>query len=586
MKAKIKKMVALVLALILAFTLIAACANDPPAPATNGDAAGTVDDDSVDTDTNDTDTNEVATDDTATNGADEDLGLPVVHWHAGNWGWAEPIPERDLVRGEIARILGLDIQVTTIRVGSYDELIERLQTWAAAGMQGWPDIVWVGSDNITRDLYNRLGREGLLIDWMPHLQARPAVYEAFRILFPGVITPEGQLFGLPAQYSDIRVTRDTDGVYIRKDWIDQLGAEWPTNLNEFEALLHRFRDEIPDVDGQPIIPMMLFGEGVGTLWEFFYPHHKRSWGGGEMRWWFCEERQEAINVDIEYPEYLIQMLEWHNRIYHDGLVPRDAFVLTDGQIEEMASIGRIGAMAGPVWILGRYNISMAEIDPSWMFVMGKPMYMPGINTEPAPALTAALPYTLWAMRADAPEELVDNFLKFVEWSASPEGTFVINYGIEGYHWEFDENGFIVDTPDTAERLQGDWSLRVEEGIGWYGIQFDYEAWASVRADLDINSPTFAPFMRYGFENQGRVTLTGYSRNAADYVAAGEVEMTRGMGYTDRWREMVIRAVTGDAANIPAIVEEWRQTEIALGYEYIKAERTANARAIDLSFLPD
>ena len=484
---------------------------------------------------------------------------------------------------EIKRVFGAEIKITTIKVGSYDDLIEKMNLWASTGMADWPNIYWNGSDNQTKDLYNRLGREGKLIDWMPYLDAMPEVKEKLRVLFPGVITEDGKLYGLPAQYSDKAVILSSGGVYLRADWIKELELAWPKTIQELESVLREFKAKIPPVDGKEIIPIMLFGETFKNLQFYFYPKDMRSiYDSSE--WFWDESKKEAYNIDIEKPEYLINALKWHNMLYKDGLIAADCFTMKQGQVDEIMSQGRGGGAFGVDWEMGPYVEGMAAVKDGAMLALTPPLYDASMNSAPATSVTAATPYTLWSMKTDCPEDLVYSFLKYVKWSASEEGTRIINYGVENVHWTMDENGKIHDTPECAERLKGDWSLRVHEGIEWYGVHFDYEAWARMRSDLDLESPTLQPFMKESYKNQGFMKVQGYTKNPNYYITAGPVEMKNSVGASDRGKELWVKCVTGDAGKIEEYVEEWRQTEIALGYEDTKAERTAACSKLDMSFL--
>lgn len=542
------------------------------------------------------DSTKAAGDSTKVSDGPDKYPLPkVIEYTQGNWGWDWAIPEQDAVGKEIEKKFSAKINVPQIKVGNYADIVTKMNTWAAAGMQEWPNIMMGSFDAPTKDIINRLGKQGKLLDLMPYLDQFPKVKEAVSILLPFMKTKDGHLYALPSQYSDIRIYPNAYGIWLRKDWIEQLGLSWPKTIPELEQVLTAFKDKIKTVDGKPVVPMAEFGEDFlnkNLIWAF-YPNsdvgvfdvtasNNTSYRGV---WYWDPNKQEAVNLDMEDTQYLIKAVQWHNKIYHKGLIPKDCFAMKQGQIDELANQGRAGSVFGMDYVVGPYCVSLAAKNPKAIFTMPPTLYEPSVNSGPQKQLSSVTPWTLWPIKADTPKEQVYGFLKYLEWCSTKEGTLLTYYGIEGVHWQYNKNGRIEDTPDCASRLKGDWNLRAHEGIGLYGVINDFGVMEKVQTNLDPTSPSMPEYLKQSIKTRGNVFFEGYAKNPNFYIAPGKEEIKRTVGATDRYKEMLIKAITGDPAQIPDIVKKWHDTEYNMGYEIIKKERTELCKELDLSTIP-
>jgi putative aldouronate transport system substrate-binding protein len=398
-------------------------------------------------------------------------------------------------------------------------------------MAQWPDIWVTGTDNQSKDIINRMGEAGKLIDWMPLLESMPEVYSLVKGLIPTALH-KGKLYGLPLQYTNIDVNPcyATDiGVSIRRDWLAQLGLPYPKTMDQLFDTLLAFRDGITLPGGAGVVPIALFSDSFQELLSYFYPNYKDNW-------YWDPEKAQAVFPNMETPEYLANGLKWHNKLYREGLIARDAFTMKQSQVDEQINQGLVGAVKGASWAVGTYNNVLGE---DKALVLTGILYDHNTNPEPPKQLVAAVPYVLVTAKTDAPMDLIYGYLKYVAYIGTEAGTLLAYYGIEGTHWEYDANGKVRDTPDCAQRLKGDWSLRAEEGIGLYGAEWNYDVLKRVNPDLDLATTTAADWVKESYRNQGFMTYQGYTANPNFDITPGEQEMKWNVGNNDRFRQMVI-----------------------------------------------
>ena len=488
-----------------------------------------------------------------------------------NWGWDEAIPGEDLVGPEIEKALGYKVNFNFQKVGSYEEVEKKLQLWAASGADDWPNICYTGMSNITKDVVNRLGKSGMLMDWNTLMDRMPKVKEAVKYSQP-LHNYEGKNYILPQNWSDLKAYKLDPQVWLREDWLEEVNLPYPKTVEEFENVLRTFKEKIKDPDGNPVIPYIAFGENF--LWQpgWFIPEDK-------FKWQFIND--EAVNMDIEDPQYLINALKKYNQWYNEGLIDQESFTLKQGQIDEKSSAGRVGAVHGAYWQVNPYTNILQEKDESAMFVGAPALYDAETMDSPNPFNIALEIWAGYNVRADIPEEELNALINFLEYSMTEEGFLLEWWGVKDKHWQFDSNNKIVDTPDSAERLKGDWNLRAHEGIQWYTGLSNYELIVQYTAPTTFDTRAD---MVGTWKNLGREYPEAYSTNLNKYITPGPIEVQKSLGSAERYKQMIRKAITASSPDeVEKTVSAWIETEKAMGYEEIKAERTELCKVVNVKF---
>lgn len=505
-------------------------------------------------------------------GAVPEEKLPDITIVGFNWGWDSAVEGEDVVGPAIAEDLGYQVTFDLQKVGNYEEVEKRLQMWAAAGMSDWPDLLFTGSSNITRDVIARMGAAGKLIEMNGIIDQMPNVKQAVRYSLPITTNAEGKSYMLPQNWSDLKAYKIDPNNWIRADWLQELGLEMPKTVEEYETVLRAFKDNIKGPDGKAVTPLIMFGEGF--LWEPLW-----FMNADQVEWQFVDG--QAVNLYYEQPENLVRTLSKLNQWYSEGLLDHESFTLKQGQIDEKIISGKAGACFGMTYQANTYTNALAESNPDAMMVTPPRLYDAEVMDQANPFI---IPMEIWAsysVRADIAPDKLKSFTNFLEYSMTEEGFFKEWWGVEGTHWQKDDQNKIVDTPECAERLKGDWNLRAHEGIQWYtGISnYDLIVQYTAPTTFDLRKD-----MIQSWQNLGREYNEAYSVNPNKYITAGPVEMKNSLGASERFKQMIMQAVTApNVSEVQKIVTDWAATEKSLGYEEIKAERTESCKNVNIAF---
>lgn len=158
------------------------------------------------------------------------------------------------------------------------------------------------------------------------------------------VTFDGKIMAIPkTQLSD-----GQDFLWLRKDWLDKLGLEEPSTLEDMENIMKAFIEQDPDGDGQDdTIGMVVLSEVYGS-----YPNNTfaidnvfTAFGAYPSVW--IEKDGKAVYGSVQ--EEMKEPLQLLNRWYTEGLIDKEFATRTNDDIVGLISTGQCGAYIGPWW---------------------------------------------------------------------------------------------------------------------------------------------------------------------------------------------------------------------------------------------
>lgn len=216
------------------------------------------------------------------------------------------------------------------------------------------------------------------------------------------------------------------GLQIRRDWIDELGLEVPTTLDELHEVLAAIVEADPD-GTNPI--------GLSTDNWWWFTHLQVAYTG-VFDWGYVDGRYRRHYTLDSFRDFLV----WLNNLYAEGLVDPD-FVLGMGhQSQEKMMAGRV--------VIMNFNTGSELLDQT---ITGLEANFPHAVLEIIPPLAGPAGQFAVGMMNDiggvnvitTAAEQPERILEILDFLASEEGYILARYGIEGVHYEVDANGEFV-----------------------------------------------------------------------------------------------------------------------------------------------
>lgn len=219
---------------------------------------------------------------------------------------------------------------------------QKLNLMLASG-ENLPDIIMGG---ITSDLLVQYADQGVFLPINDMMETQSAYYADVMEAYPGMkeilTAPDGNMYAFQ-QISDSIPNSYPIRCWINQTWLDTLGLEVPTTLDEFMTVLRAFRDNDPNGNGvQDEIPIMGSKNGWHTIFDEwfisnFVPYHV----------------DDALRVDEDgnviasymteaYREALIAM----NQMTAEGLYDPSSYTQENEQLKQAFEAGLVGVIPG------------------------------------------------------------------------------------------------------------------------------------------------------------------------------------------------------------------------------------------------
>ena len=230
------------------------------------------------------------------------------------------------------------------------------------------------------------------------------------------------------------------GLWIRQDWLDDLGLETPVTFDDYHEVLTAFKNEKGAT--APLILNFSGSDGeFGTM----------SGGLNVLNSWQLDETGK-VNFGPymdAWKEYVTIMHQW----YTEGLIDPD-FMATDERTADMAKVvtGASGLFAALYTMPSVYEA--ASEDPNMNLA---PVNPPVMNEGDEGHIRLRDSYTSGNTAISADSENWEVALRWLDYLYTDEGALLANYGVEGDTFEFDENGKPVFTDKILANENG-WTM--------------------------------------------------------------------------------------------------------------------------------
>ncbi len=346
---------------------------------------------------------------------------------------------------------------------------------------------------------------------------------------------------------------------IRQDWLDQVGAEMPTNLDEYNEVLRLWKEA-----------------GLGTKGENL---KNKSYN---YEYGFRGESVDPTELAL-YSDLNVAPLTWDsteaylrnlNMQYNEGLVDPEFYLIAD------ATQAKANFVAGKT---GTYSLYMAANDDTFTSLMAndpnaKLSYLPltaGVPTDSHPYYYENLPFgmIMGINEAATDEERIATYM-YLDWLSQPENLFFLQNGVEGENYTLNENGIAVPVADFA----GESKRSPNNNKDYWCLAAEVAHYDTPEKTFEANLANLAPA---GYEYLVEDCYKDFEENARPYglintVYTSPVESSAeyAADLTDLWVELYVDIVTGKPEDFDAKYAAACEEYLAAGYQEILDEKQA------------
>lgn len=350
--------------------------------------------------------------------------------------------------------------------------------------------------------------------------------------------------------------------YIRKDWLEKLNMEVPTNVEELYAYLKAAKEQ--NLGGTKTIPFSGDLYAADPFYNWIFPMDA-----------FIDYDQVTEEDWIAYHDlhYALpgakEAIRWMNKFFNEGLVTDYFGIENSDQIKSDRVNGYDGFWLGnwdAAWRMeDSFEMDLEKNVPGASFIACDP-FKPVAGTTPHETYTAAGQYLF--IPAWVSEETAIAAVKYLNWMSSDEALFALQNGVEGHNYTtVDENGIptdlknINDTED-AYKIHATDAAPICNGFYYGSDELNFAASANAYPGYSEEV-----MKSLAISNDGGYQPVSFTRTIQSRVDYGAT-------VTSKEAELLVQAVTCKSEDFDSVWDEYLNALLSSGGQDIIDEQRA------------
>ncbi len=357
--------------------------------------------------------------------AEQPIEITVAVNTLGN-GWPDKI-EDDWVYQKILADTGVSLKLMLV-----DDFYTALNARIAGG--NVPDMIKTDIDHM-----RIWARDGVLLDITPYKDKELADYFTWlgATKLESVIV-DGGMYGLPQIYDG---SKHQYSVTYRQDWMEKLGLQVPTTVQELYDVAYAFTYNDPDGNGQNDTFGLTAAKGM-YVFDTIMGSYDTALSNNIII------RDGKVTNTLEQPG-MVEGLKWCKKFVEDKVIDPDCVTVSGADKFKAGTVGMIDCSWTGIWkAYGQQQIHDVNPNAVTNFFttlkseVGAPDRMLTVDLNSAG--------TVLGINADITPEKLEAIFKIIDYIISDEGGNMVYYGLEGIHWVRNDEGKITMTDRAQE----------------------------------------------------------------------------------------------------------------------------------------
>lgn len=434
------------------------------------------------------------------------------------------------------------------------EEIQQLNVLMASGDA--PDIVFTYTQSVVYNYYKQ-GGVADLTDYIEQYGSNITGYLGDEVLSYGRF--DDRQYIIPAK----RISRATNGTYMRKDWLDALGLPEPTTMDEFYDTLVQFKEKNPGGVEQ-VIP---YGAAADINAQFSGIIDSFLQLDG-----MTEEQRFVNAIDgnekMMYPGFK-ESIQFINKMYNAGLVDPQFPLYKDGSpTDDLISRGMVGTFnfnydypmrtTPGVYNNLKTNIPTAELIAVDCMAMEK-----GGKAQKQIYLPSGI-YNF----VPASSKNIEGAVKYLDFLCEEEVRTYLTCGEEGVNHTLDEEGIpVMINLQNDERMMNS-PNNLDYAAIVNGVDLGDEA-----RNIKVLSKSYEPGYEELFTQAYNIAMKD-SFVVNSMIVPFESEAQFSANLKEKAKEVLASAITASEANFDSVYDAGIQEWLAVGGQQCLDERQA------------
>ncbi|WP_438349068.1 ABC transporter substrate-binding protein [Paenibacillus sp. FA6] len=374
---------------------------------------------------------------------------------------ADASPSWNKMQDEVGKVITEKTGVTlnaeyAISGGGQD----KISLMAASG--DYPDLIYAKSDVAKLvDAGAMLDLTDLIEEHAPNIKK---VYGEYMDRLP-YSNEDRAIYVIPTNAAVNQTSFDaTGGFEIQHEVLKELGYPEVKTLQDYEKVLQAYYDKHPTIDGQPTIPLTLDADDWRIMITVTNPAFYSTGAPDDGEYYIDPETFEA-QLHYKRPEER-EYFRWLNHMYTIGLLDKDTFIQKSDQYKSKISSGRVLGLIDQEWGYADAENALKSA--------GKPertyAHFPVTISEEYKDHTFVDTGFLsgWGVGITTATKDPVRAIKFLDYLASDEGQVLINWGVEGKHYNVVDGKRVIPADVLDQKNNDKTQFTKTSGIELYG----------------------------------------------------------------------------------------------------------------------
>ena len=273
---------------------------------------------------------------------------------------------------------------------------------------------------------------------------------------------------------------ETAGIaQIQMEVMRELGYPTLDTLEDFENAIRTYKEANPTINGQETIGLSLLGSDWRWLITVGNPSGMALGMPDDGEWYIDPDTGEAT-IKYLLPEFR-EYFRWLNKMNAEGLLDPESFTHTPDTYFSKLSSGRVLGVMDQDWNIWQTQTALVADGEAWRTFMPLPVTL---EADVDPVLTRPSGFFgLTGVSVAADSQYSEEAFEFLNWMASEEAQILLNWGIEGVHYEY-VDGERTFLPEVSEERNLNPDFTEETGVGHYVHPFP--VWGNAALDTSGN----------------------------------------------------------------------------------------------------
>ncbi|OXL83692.1 ABC transporter substrate-binding protein [Paenibacillus sp. SSG-1] len=364
---------------------------------------------------------------------------------------------QDEVGQEITKRTGvtLDAEFAVSGAGA-----DKISLMAASG--DYPDLIYGKGD------VDKLVEAGAMIDltdlidkYAPNLKK---VYGKYMNRLP-YSNDDKSIYVIPSNAAVDQQDFDAgSGFEIQNAVLKELGYPKVRTVKDFENVLQQYKDKHPTIDGKPTIPLTLDADDWRIMITVTNPAVYTTGLKDDGEYYINPDTFEA-KLHYKRPEEK-EYFRWLNHMYNVGLLDKETFVQKSDQYKSKIASGRVLGLIDAKWGYAEAENALKSSGKAERTYAHFPVTMSEEYKDHNFQDTGFM--SGWGVGITTACKDPVRAIKFLDFLASDEGQVLINWGIEGKHYNVVDGKRVIPQEVLDKKVNDNANFTKTTGIGLYG----------------------------------------------------------------------------------------------------------------------